>query len=512
MAQIAFTLFFEGSQETPPNGSSAIGTGLVIFDTTTNTASYVWQTTGVDFGPIRGLPEGTPGVPTDNVTGFHFHSAPRGSAAGVVFDIPGQDADDLQVLRVGAVGNTWRVSGAWEPTDPANQSINNFAAALAAAPIGSDVNLYANIHTQAFGGGEIRAQWVTSANDAANNVVGTVRGDFLHGLGGNDTVSGLAGDDDLSGGDGADTMFGGDGNDRLDGGAGVDDLTGNAGDDTYVVDNVNDLVNEAAGVGSGTDTVLSSVSYSLNGNVEQLTLTGTAALNGNGNGLNNVLVGNSGKNFLNGRTGADQMIGGVGNDSYVVDNVGDTVIESAGEGIDSITTVISLTLPTAVERLTLSGTGNIDGTGNGLANVLIGNSGDNALSGAGGHDRLMGGAGNDKLTGGIGNDRLTGELGADSFVYAGSGNGVDTITDFSGQTAFGGGAGQGDRFVFEDVLVGTFAYRGSLGFTGTGNTEARVSSGKVIVDADGNGAGDVTIVVAGLTSASQLVAADFQFI
>jgi Ca2+-binding RTX toxin-like protein len=142
-------------------------------------------------------------------------------------------------------------------------------------------------------------------------------------------------------------------------------------------------------------------------------------------------------------------------------------------------------------------------TGSGFSDTLIGDGNINVLNGGGGADILKGGAGGDTLIGGEG---------ADQFLFAATGNGVDVITDFSGQTAFGGGAGQGDRFTFDDVLQGAFGYRGSQAFTGSGNTEARVANGKVIVDADGNGAVDITITVTGLTSASQLGAGDFQFI
>ena len=145
-----------------------------------------------------------------------------------------------------------------------------------------------------------------TANDAANS---------LSGLDGNDVLTGLGGDDKLDGGAGADTMIGGTGN------------------DTYVVDNAGDVVDETGG--SGIDTVQASIAFSLAdavhaiGDIENLTLTGMAAINATGNDLDNVLIGNSGANVLtgldgndtlNGGAGADTMIGGAGNDIYVVDN------------------------------------------------------------------------------------------------------------------------------------------------------------------------------------------------
>jgi serralysin len=213
------------------------------------------------------------------------------------------------------------------------------------------------------------------------------------GTAGNDSLTGTMGDDLLEGLAGNDTLTGLAGNDTLDAGTGGDRLIGGTGNDTYIVDGPGDTVIERAG--EGIDTVRSSASRTLDANVENLTLTGTAAINGTGNSLNNVITGNSASNTLNGGTGADRLIGGAGNDTYIVDGPGDTVVENAGGGNDTMFSSASRTLEANVENLTLTGTAAINGTGNSLNNVITGNSANNVLNGGTGADRLVGGAGND---------------------------------------------------------------------------------------------------------------------
>ncbi|MCV3244134.1 beta strand repeat-containing protein, partial [Mesorhizobium sp. ZC-5] len=141
---------------------------------------------------------------------------------------------------------------------------------------------------------------------------------------GDDTIIGTSAANNIIAGGGADTVSAGNGNDTLNGGLGTDTMLGGAGNDTYVVDNAGDIVDESIAGSSGTDTVYAAFSYSLVnsatvlGNIERLVLTGSANINGTGNGLSNLLIGNSGNNTLNGGLGTDTMRGLGGNDVYVL--------------------------------------------------------------------------------------------------------------------------------------------------------------------------------------------------
>ena len=285
-------------------------------------------------------------------------------------------------------------------------------------------------------------------------------------------------------------ITGNSGDNIIDGGAGADTMTGGAGNDIYVVDNVGDMVVENAL--SGNDGVYSSISYTLAANVEGLALTGSASINGTGNSLNNTIYGNNANNVLDGAAGADTLIGCAGNDTYVVDNVGDYVLEDIGGGTDIVMASISYMLTANVENLTLTGATAINGYGNSLDNVLTGNAGANYLDGGAGNDSLIGGAGNDTLTGGAGNDTLDGGAGADFFRFnsaPGTGN-IDRIMNFS----------VADDTIYLDLSV--FTAFGKLGpiasgafNTGSVATEAddriifNKATGDLFYDADGSGRG-----------------------
>jgi Ca2+-binding RTX toxin-like protein len=254
---------------------------------------------------------------------------------------------------------------------------------------------------------------------------------------GSDTITNF---ENITGSAFADSLTGNTGNNRIDGGVGNDTLTGGTGNDTYVVDAAGDVIVETGTATTEIDSVSSSVSWTLGARLENLTLTGTSAINGGGNTLANTITGNAAANTLNGYAGNDTLNGGsgndtlngsTGNDTYVVDAAGDVIVESgtATTEIDSVSSSVSWTLGARLENLTLTGTSAINGGGNTLDNILTGNSANNTLTGGSGNDTLNGGAGNDTLIGSAGSDRLTGGTGGDVFVLN-STVGSDTITDF----------------------------------------------------------------------------------
>jgi serralysin len=240
-----------------------------------------------------------------------------------------------------------------------------------------------------------------------------------------DNTTGITADNSanaLTGGLKADLLYGMDGNDKLNGGAGADILIGGNGDDTYIVDNLNDQVNETDPnfLVGGIDSVQTNVSYTLNSNVENLqlfigTTQSTTAINGTGNTLANIVIGNNGNNSLlglegndsirgnagsdtiDGGTGSDTLIGGNGNDIYYVDVNSDKVIETSSlGGTDTVISSVNYTLDVYLENLTLAtGLTNINGTGNKLSNTIIGNDGPNVIDGGVGADKLDAGKGND---------------------------------------------------------------------------------------------------------------------
>ncbi len=318
------------------------------------------------------------------------------------------------------------------------------------------------------------------------------------------------------GGVGADTLIGNAASNRLDGGAGADTMAGGLGNDTYVVDSALDVTTELEG--GGVDTVHSSISWSLFEEVENLTLTGAAAINGTGNTLANVITGNGAANVLVGLGGDDSLFGNAGDDT--LNGGADDDILDGGAGADALnggaggdTADYSTAAARVVVRLwsnsgsegdaagdTLTSVENVSGgaggdtiAGDSLGNVLVGGGGvdfingldgDDTLRGDAGADVLLGGVGADSLEGGADNDSLNGGVGADALVGGAGSDTADYSTaaarvavrlwsnsgsegDAAGDTLFGvenatGGAG-GDT-IAGDSLANVLAGGGGADF------------------------------------------------
>ena len=226
-------------------------------------------------------------------------------------------------------------SGTYRPTD--YQVGDTFPTPAPAGPYGTALSAFNGTNPNGawqlfvqddLGGdsGSIAGGWSLTIQSAAingtagaDNLTGTANADVINGLAGNDTLNGLAGND---------TLDGGTENDRLDGGLGNDQLKGGLGNDIYIVDSTGDVVTELAA--QGTDLVQSSVTYTLPADVEDLTLTGTTAINGTGNTLANTVTGNTANNILNGGTGNDNLIGGSGTDQLLGSDGNDSLSGDAG--------------------------------------------------------------------------------------------------------------------------------------------------------------------------------------
>ncbi|PSJ17091.1 calcium-binding protein, partial [Nitrosomonas supralitoralis] len=323
----------------------------------------------------------------------------------------------------------------------------------------------------------------------------------------------------LIGNDEDNTLTGLNGNDTLDGQGGNDTMVGGRGNDLYIVDSVSDTVTEQAG--QGIDTVQSSVTFSLSSsiNVERLTLTGTNAIDGIGNNRSNTLIGNdgdntltglSGKDTLDGQGGNDTLVGGMGSDIYIVDSVTDTIIELSAQGADTVRSSVTFTLglTSNLEHLTLTGSDDINGTGNNRRNIVTGNDGDNTLTGNGGPDTLSGGLGNDTLIGGGAKDTLTGGGGNDTFLYQApvfhsNGGSRDTIMDFvSGVDTIDLSAIDANRTVGGN---NAFVFIGATAFSSAGQVRYVPATGLLEANVNAGLAADFQISLLGVPT---LVATD----
>ncbi|MGB3401469.1 MAG: spondin domain-containing protein [Microcoleaceae cyanobacterium] len=286
-----------GDQEVPePTGSTATGTSVLTLNEAGDALEYDLTVSGLDFWQLLGTEPQTPDT-ADDVTRIHIHNAETGVNGDVAFGLfdlvapaaGGQDADDLTVVDNGDGSVT--LSGIWEETDPALIPLSTFVDEIRDAEVGEDVDLYWNVHTEGFPGGEIRGQLIINDPLAGDDeVVGTEANETLSGGNGNDTVAGGLGDDLIEGNNGDDVLRG-DLNSRSPGGS-------NGGDDTLLGGAGNDRL----GGKGGNDQLF-------------------------GEAGNDSLWGDVGDDLLDGGEGDDQLFGGPGADQFVL---------AAGNGTDSI--------------------------------------------------------------------------------------------------------------------------------------------------------------------------------
>ena len=402
------------------------------------------------------------------------------------------------VLRGGTGNDTYVLNAPWKQTiiENADEGIDSVYV--------NDMQTYTLPN-------QVENGYQTSRYDArypTYTLIGNGLDNQLHGGMLNDSLAGMAGKDTLLGGFGLDSLTGGTEADWLDGGSGADKMWGNAGDDVYVVDNQADVVTEVAG--EGHDRVESSVSYTLSAELEALTLTGSARINGFGNSLANSLKGNGSANLLDGGAGDDLLDAGLGNDTlkgglgndtltgglgqdvYWIDSTGDVIIEAIGGGTDTVYLegFVQYSLQgTQIENAMASGANaglGVTLMGNDMANVLGGSLLADALSGGSGNDTLRGNAGDDQLNGGQGNDLMDGGAGNDRYVVDNAGDVINELagdgTDTVELSGFIGSAYTLGANVENLILTGSAA------ITAMGNALANAltgNSGNNIMDGSG---------------------------
>ncbi|MBX3478947.1 MAG: FG-GAP repeat protein [Caulobacter sp.] len=401
---------------------------------------------------------------------------PNGSSSGAAYVIFGRNTFGATVSLGGLDGtNGLKING-----EAAGDSLRSVAG-------GGDFNhdgvadILVGTPFNDAGGNNSGAAWIIYGIETSSfagtpgddDLTGTAGNDTADGGAGNDILRGLAGDDVLSGGDLSDQLFGGDNNDILNGDAGGDLLYGEDGADTL---NGGDGGDKLFG-GAGAD--------ELNGGTGNDRMSGDDDID--------TLNGEGGNDYLDGGTGADIMSGGTENDIYIVNDAGDQTIELANEGYDIVRADLTWTLSDNIEGLQLQGGGDIDGTGNGLANNIQGNSGANRLDGGAGVDTINGNDGDDFIIGGQGNDLLRGGAGADTFVVSHAFGGTletDQIYDFN--------TAEGDIMDFSGAFADTISVVSSFSKQ-AGEMTLTFAGGVTIVrlDIDGDGRTDYQVKING---------------
>jgi hypothetical protein len=424
-------------------------------------------------------------------TGGRVHNQGQISANGFAVQLAGNGAavdnsgvitsfsSSAVIMGAGSLVNTGRISGL---TGISNGSGSGLTLNIlnSGTITGAPFAIFAIATTDLLNTGLISGDvLVQSGQDAVTNT-GQLRGnvrlgsgdDRFDGSGGVNfgAVFGEAGHDTLIGGARGETLVGGAGRDALDGGAGFDFASYQDASAGVTANLADAVLNTGEALGD-----------------EYVSIEGLI-----GSAHRDVLSGNAGSNTIDGRAGADHMAGGAGNDTYIVDNAGDRVQELVGQGTDTIRSSSTFALQSAgagVERLFLTGTGNINGTGDGFANRITGNDGANVLDGR------------------AGRDALTGDQGADTFRFTApvSVLNSDRIVDFS----VADDTISLENAAFVGLPVGALAAGAFRIGAAAGDANDRIiynsGSGALLFDRDGTGpiaAVQFAVATAGLALAS----------
>jgi Ca2+-binding RTX toxin-like protein len=415
---------------------------------------------------VGGSAEGDTLISIENVFGSNFNDTLIGTSGAN--QLHGQDGNDVikggggNDFLDGGNGNDILVSTIWDAcTLDGGAGDDTFKGSGAADVLiggaGSDTVDFSHKSFVTISLGDPLPYWAGLETPHAQfisieNVNGTAGQDILVGNGESNILRGQAGQDNLIGGGGADIMYGG------------------TDSDHYYVDNAGDVVREYVGEGTF-DVVWTNTSYTLTAGseIEQFNVedhNSTTAMSLVGNEFNNIINGNNGDNFISGGAGADDMMGWGGNDTYVVDNPGDTLFENGdvhstpeneSEGFDTVLTFVSFDvgLYNEIEVLQAIGTANVNLTGSLDDNRIIGNDAGNIINGSYGKDTMTGGGAADAFV--FGSIEEIGHFNFDP----------DIVTDFS--------IAQGDVLHLTNIdanetLAGNqdFTFIGNAAFTAPG--------------------------------------------
>jgi glycerophosphoryl diester phosphodiesterase len=374
-----------------------------------------------------------------------------------------------QAVLDGVNGSTGTVEAPWKPF-PAKSSIDGAMGNFGVAWVGTP-DFPGSIVSKAYGMNAEKLPSTLDNTEIYDLMYQTMFGvyNLINGTSGNNSLTATTNPDRILGNGGNDTITStvanAGQNDLFDGGIGTDTLVISGGTaSTALTLNVANIAN--------TSNQLSGISGLVVQNFESFDFANfLGTLNATGSTGNDTITAGAGNDTLDGGAGTNTLRGGVGDDTYIISTLTNTITEAANAGIDTVLSSVNYTLATNVENLVLTGTTDLNGTGNTLNNTLTGNIGNNILNGGAGTDTLIGGTGNDTYIVDSTTDTITDSAGTDTIQssvnlslvnYAtienltltgtaliGTGNSLNNIiTGNSGNNTLIGGTGN-DTYLFD---------------------------------------------------------------